>query len=125
MRAAAGDDVRHTAGSGSHSLEHWAAIHPGVLDDQAAHVRGSQIFGVAQRALDELLKHAGAALRLVAQDRERIVDRHPRHENVVFTAGLSGHGFKFTPVLGRAMADLALDGKSDLPIEFLSLKRLG
>jgi glycine/D-amino acid oxidase-like deaminating enzyme len=43
----------------------------------------------------------------------------------VFAAGLSGHGFKFTPVLGEALADLAVDGKSDLPIEFLALSRFG
>jgi glycine/D-amino acid oxidase-like deaminating enzyme len=41
----------------------------------------------------------------------------------VFAAGLSGHGFKFTPVLGEALADLALDGQSSLPIGFLSCGR--
>lgn len=71
----------------------------------------------------EVTSHS-TCLYTMSPDEQFIVDRHPRHENVVFTAGLSGHGFKFTPVLGRAMADLALDGKTDLPIEFLSLKRL-
>jgi len=41
---------------------------------------------------------------------------------VVVAAGLSGHGFKFTPVLGKALADLALDGGTQLPIGFLSIK---
>ncbi len=35
-----------------------------------------------------------------------------------------GHGFKFTPVLGELLADLALDGKTELPYEFLRLDRL-
>ena len=43
---------------------------------------------------------------------------------VVFAAGLLGHGFKFAPVLGLALAELALDGKTQLPIDFLSLNRL-
>ena len=51
------------------------------------------------------------------------VGRHPRHQNVVIAAGFSGHGFKFTPVIGQALADLALDGRTDLPIDFLSLRR--
>ncbi|GAB4138880.1 MAG: N-methyl-L-tryptophan oxidase [Planctomycetaceae bacterium] len=52
-----------------------------------------------------------------------IVDCHPEHKNVVIGAGFSGHGFKFTTVLGEAMADLAMNGKTDLPIDFLSLSR--
>jgi sarcosine oxidase len=41
----------------------------------------------------------------------------------VFATGLSGHGFKFTPVLGEALADLTLAGHSELPIGFLRLSR--
>lgn len=56
-------------------------------------------------------------------DHHFIVDRHPRYENVVVGAGFSGHGFKFTSVLGEALADLAIEGRTDLPIEFLSIDR--
>jgi len=59
----------------------------------------------------------------MSPDEHFVVDRHPELPNFVFAAGLSGHGFKFVPVLGRALADLALDGGTELPIEFLSLKR--
>jgi monomeric sarcosine oxidase len=63
-------------------------------------------------------------LYTMSPDEHFIVDWHPEHPNVVFAAGLSGHGFKFTPVLGRALAELALDGASELAIGFLSLERL-
>ncbi len=69
-----------------------------------------------------LAAHA-VCLYTMSPDEHFIVDRHPQHANVVFAAGLSGHGFKFTPVLGRALVDLALDGRTNLPIEFLSLRR--
>jgi glycine/D-amino acid oxidase-like deaminating enzyme len=52
-----------------------------------------------------------------------IVDMHPHLPCVSLAAGLSGHGFKFAPVLGEALADLAIDGKTSLPIEFLGLAR--
>jgi sarcosine oxidase len=52
-----------------------------------------------------------------------IVDFHPQCENVIIACGFSGHGFKFASVMGEALADLAADGRSDLPIDFLSLKR--
>ena len=64
-------------------------------------------------------------LYTMSPDRHFIVDRHPRHQQVVFAAGLSGHGFKFTPVLGEALADLAIDGATKLPIGFLGLARFG
>jgi monomeric sarcosine oxidase len=60
----------------------------------------------------------------MSPDEHFIVDRHPGDPRVVFAAGLSGHGFKFTPVLGKALADLAADGDTNLQIAFLSLNRL-
>lgn len=56
-------------------------------------------------------------------DRNFIIDRHPEYENVAIGAGFSGHGFKFTTVLGEALADLVLQGKTDLPISFLAIDR--
>lgn len=58
----------------------------------------------------------------MSPDSHFIVDRHPEHSQVVFGAGFSGHGFKFTSVIGEALADLAT-GETALPVEFLSLKR--
>jgi sarcosine oxidase len=59
----------------------------------------------------------------MSPDEHFIVDRDPRDQNTLFAAGLSGHGFKFTSVLGEALADLAIDGTTLLPVEFLRLNR--
>jgi len=69
-----------------------------------------------------VVNHA-VCLYTMSPDEHFVVDRHPEHANVVFAAGLSGHGYKFTPVLGGALADLALDGHTNLPVDFLSLRR--
>jgi glycine/D-amino acid oxidase-like deaminating enzyme len=61
----------------------------------------------------------------MSPDQHFIVGRHPEFPQVVFTAGLSGHGFKFTSVLGEVMAELATAGKSKHPIQFLSPARFG
>ena len=61
----------------------------------------------------------------VTADEHFIVDVHPQHGNVAFAAGLSGHGFKFTGVLGQALVELALDGQTDLPVGFLNCQRAG
>jgi sarcosine oxidase len=62
-------------------------------------------------------------LYTMTPDGHFVVDRHPEHPQVALAAGLSGHGFKFVPVLGRILADLALDGQTSLPIDFLACRR--
>ncbi|MGJ5830185.1 N-methyl-L-tryptophan oxidase [Streptomyces ossamyceticus] len=44
----------------------------------------------------------------------------PGAESVVLLAGFSGHGFKLAPAFGDIAADLALDGTSAQPIDFIS-----
>ncbi|MFM7058759.1 MAG: N-methyl-L-tryptophan oxidase [Planctomycetota bacterium] len=70
---------------------------------------------------------AGAVRGAVCQysmspDGHFLVDRHADWP-VVVNAGFSGHGFKFTPVVAEAAADLVQLGRTALPIEFLSRRR--
>jgi sarcosine oxidase len=82
---------------------------PAAIDEQdLARVRtflAAQLPGIT----GELVDHA-PCMYTMSPDENFIVDRHPTHASVVFAAGLSGHGFKFTSVLGEALADLALEG---------------
>jgi len=65
----------------------------------------------------------GVCMYTKTPDSHFCIDRHSAWENVVIGAGFSGHGFKFTTVLGEALADLADRGTTELPIGFLSLAR--
>ncbi|MEX0728638.1 MAG: N-methyl-L-tryptophan oxidase [Planctomycetaceae bacterium] len=56
-------------------------------------------------------------------DSHFVVDRHPEYPQVVLGCGFSGHGFKFTSVIGEALMQLALDGRTEQPVGFLSLSR--
>jgi sarcosine oxidase len=57
-------------------------------------------------------------------DENFIIDHLPGYDKqITIACGFSGHGFKFVPVIGEILADLAIHGKTNLPIEFLSLKR--
>ena len=53
-----------------------------------------------------------------------IIDFLPEDSNVVIASACSGHGFKFSSVVGEIAADLALDGETQHAIEFLSAARL-
>jgi sarcosine oxidase len=52
-------------------------------------------------------------------DRHFVIDGHPAYANVAFACGFSGHGFKFAPVVGEALADLVTCGHTELPVGFL------
>ena len=71
----------------------------------------------------ERVLNTRTCLYTMTPDEGFIVDRHPSLENVHIAAGFSGHGFKFAPVIGEALADLALVGKTLLPIESLAISK--
>ena len=52
-----------------------------------------------------------------------IIDRHPRHPQVILACGFSGHGFKFASVVGEILAELATYGHTRHPIELFRLAR--
>jgi sarcosine oxidase len=63
--------------------------------------------------------HSHVCLYTNSADGHFVVDLHPRHDNVVFGCGFSGHGFKFASVVGEVLADLALGGATGQPAQFL------
>jgi len=68
--------------------------------------------------------HTKICLYANSPDENFIIDKLPGYEeNVSIACGFSGHGFKFASVIGEILADLAIEGKSNLPIEFLNAKR--
>jgi sarcosine oxidase len=59
-------------------------------------------------------------------DQNFILDYLPGFDkDVAIATGFSGHGFKFASVIGEIMADLAMDGSTRMPIDFLNAKRFG
>jgi sarcosine oxidase len=62
-------------------------------------------------------------LYTVTPDSHFILDHHPLHKNLVLAAGFSGHGFKFAPVIGEILADLAIDGQTQHPIGLFRISR--
>jgi sarcosine oxidase len=56
-------------------------------------------------------------------DKHFIVDRHPEYAQVAIACGFSGHGFKFSNVIGEVLANLVLNGKTAHDTRFLSADR--
>jgi sarcosine oxidase len=56
-------------------------------------------------------------------DEHFIIDRHPSCPQVLLAAGFSGHGFKFSSVIGEIMADLVLEGRTRHDLSLFRLDR--
>jgi sarcosine oxidase len=68
---------------------------------------------------------ASTCMYSTTPDEHFVIARHPAHAGAVTVAcGFSGHGFKFVPVVGEILADLALDGTTHHPIELFDPGRI-
>jgi len=70
-------------------------------------------------------KDAATCLYTMSHDFEMILDRLPGYPNVAIFTGASGRGFKFTPLCGRILVDLATAGKTYYDISPFSITRNG
>jgi sarcosine oxidase len=68
---------------------------------------------------------AATCLYTVTPDFGFVVDRHPEAERVIVASPCSGHGFKHSPAIGEALADLVLEGRSRHDLAPFALGRFG
>jgi sarcosine oxidase len=57
-------------------------------------------------------------------DEHFLIDRVAGHPNVTYAGGFSGHGFKFSSVVGEILADLVTRGAATPHADFLRADRL-
>ena len=86
----------------------------------------SAIIGPVQRFLPAIAGPAIAAktcLYTMAPDEDFVIDRVPGSGNIILASPCSGHGFKFAPAIGEALAELALTGKTAADLSRFRLQR--
>jgi sarcosine oxidase len=72
-----------------------------------------------------LLLAAKTCLYTMTPDSDFIIDRLPERPQIIIASPCSGHGFKFAPVIGDILADLAIGGNTPHDISRFSLARFG
>jgi sarcosine oxidase len=103
------------------SIHHWGtfvepdAVERGVGPDDVERVRA--FLRRRMPVADGELVNAKVCLYTNTPDETFVIDRHPAASGVAFASACSGHGFKFAPVIGEILADLATDGSTAWPIE--------
>jgi sarcosine oxidase len=58
-----------------------------------------------------------------SRDDHFVLGRVPDYDSVTVGAGFSGHGFKFTSVIGEVLADLVTEGTTDHDIDVHAIER--
>jgi len=80
-------------------------------------------YRVVAPALAGRVVAAATCLYTMSPDGQFLAGTRRGARRIHFAAGLSGHGFKLAPALGDALVDLAIEGRTELPIGFLSPAR--
>jgi len=75
-------------------------------------------------ALNGEVSRAVTCMYTMTPDEHFLIDVHPRHSQVSIAAGFSGHGFKFSSVVGQILADLAMTRHTSTDIALFSASRL-
>ncbi|MFO0973552.1 MAG: N-methyl-L-tryptophan oxidase [Phycisphaerae bacterium] len=74
-------------------------------------------------AADGPLLDALVCLYTHPPDENFILGPHPRNPRVLIAGGFSGHGYKFAPVIGEILADLATDARTRHDIRLFDPRR--
>ena len=108
-------DRYHAAVDPDHLDRVLAAGDPGAM--HARHV-AARLADVTARAV-----RSATCLYTVTPDSHFLIDRHPRQERILVVSPCSGHGFKHSPAIGEAVAELILQGRSTIDLSAFSLAR--
>jgi sarcosine oxidase len=107
--------------------EQGTVVNPDAVDRNITETDLVHLTQFAQKFLPSSigpLVHAQVCLYTYSPDGHFIIDKLPGYEDrVVVACGFSGHGFKFASAVGEVLADLAMYGKTVLPIGFLHAGR--
>jgi sarcosine oxidase len=87
----------------------------------------ADIRGFIERRLPQAngaLKASDVCLYTNTPDFHFLVDRHPRHQEVILASVCSGHGFKFASVMGEIIAELVRDRTPEFDLSMFRMARL-
>ncbi|MBE9601751.1 N-methyl-L-tryptophan oxidase [Pedobacter sp. MC2016-24] len=73
--------------------------------------------------LDAIHAQASVCMYTNTPDEHFIIDRHPFHENIIVASPCSGHGFKFSSMVGQLLSQMASGVDPDIDLQPFRLDR--
>ena len=94
---------------------HGAPADPDRLDREVTPEEVAEVRALVQEYMPFAsgpLRASVACMYTNTPDGHFVLDRHPDHDRVLIVSACSGHGFKFAPAVGEAVADLLVEGRT-------------
>ena len=116
---------RGVKASGMHSGEIVAdpdSVNRRVSDDEAAALKAA-IAPVLPELSRAKVQERDVCLFTNTPDHDFVIDFHPDYPRVVVSSACSGHGFKFSSVVGEIQAGLVIDGRSRFDLAPFAIDR--
>lgn len=105
---------------------HGEIVDPAERDDSINHEQFAKIRDYTKQVLPNLgdnIIEASTCRYTMTPGEDFVIDRLPNHPQIVIASPCSGHGFKFGIIIGKILAELALDGKTEHNIQRFKLDR--
>lgn len=101
--------------------------HPDTLDRVVTAEDESALREQVERYVPDLngkLLNSAVCMYTDTPDLHFLIDRHPGHKNILLISPCSGHGFKFSAVMGEIVADMVTEGQSKFDLSHFGVERL-
>ncbi len=107
--------------------QYHQATHPDAVQREVTPAESADMFArLTQprlKGLRDRLLRAEVCLYTVTPDEHFVIDWHPASRRVVLASPCSGHGFKHSAAIGESLAEMALEGGSQLDVSAFGLAR--
>ena len=102
-------------------------VDPDLVDREVQPAEVQTLREVLQQYLPAIGRHrrSKVCLYTMTPDGHFVLGPHPEHPNVVLASPCSGHGFKFSPAIGEALADLATGSTPAVDLSLFNVERFG
>jgi monomeric sarcosine oxidase len=100
--------------------------HPAQINYTPDEKETGRALTIAQQYLPgvKAVRSSRICLYTMTPDEHFLIDKHPEYPYIVFGGGCSGHSFKFSPLIGSILTDLALNGTTEHDISLFNVQRL-
>lgn len=93
-----------------------------VTGDEIAHMYENFVEPYFSGLTGECPREPVTCMYTVRDESRFLIDWHPAQENVLIVSPCSGHGFKHSAAIGEAVAQMVVDGKSELDVSAFSFR---
>lgn len=102
----------------------WDPVDPDHADWSVSHDFVQSARALCNRFVPELADanttHTKVCLYDMTRNSDFVIGRNPEHPSIIHAYGFSGHGFKFAPLIGKVLSELALEMPTSFNIERFS-----